>query len=1346
MKINKPLLLLLLVISFSNFCTAGRYWIANTPSNWNNSANWSNVSGGAGGFSVPGVADDVNFDNLGTGNCTIDATVNIKSITVTALYSGNIIQGANSIAVVNAAAFAGGTFTGGSANINITGMFTIAGAIFTATSGVLDIRNNMAFTGGVFSHNNGTVRFNGIGSVAITGTSPVFFNLEFVGNGNTYTLSSAGNITVMGSLNTSGTLFYNISTGTIDVNGDINSNNSAPGCGGDAMININGTGVQNFAGSAAAGTGAMPQLTINKTSGILNLSNFPGISNNFTYITGTINTGSSVFCFTHGNTGSYNITGSFSFANIEFIVNTSLLTLTIPVGTTLTATGDLTIAGAGNLVINTGNVNVNGNITLTNTGNGGGGSATINITGTGSQNLDGTALILNQSRLPVININKASGTLFLSGNISFASNVTYASGIVNAGVSTCYIVNNLTMTGSFALYNLSISPAGNTNFTIAAGTTITATNLLDLENAGNFISLNTGTIAVQGNIIDNNTSLTGGGNATILINGSGTQTITTTGVIDQGRLPALTINKPSGTLVMPALMTIRSDWNYIAGALDVSTNNSTVVFENTMSINGTATLNNIIFDGSNNYNFTTGAATTITVLGNISMIGTGNITLNTGTFNLSGNLLLSNTGGGGGSSVISFTGSGNQAITSALPINQNCLPSITINKPAGTLLFPNLITVRGNWVYTAGTMDLSTNNATIAFADPLGIGLWGITGTHTLNNVIFEAVSNSTLTVSTGTILTINGTMTTAGSANIYFNTTVAGATAIQALGNIIINNTAAGGGGNGQILINGTGNQLFSSTAAAGQGWMPLLTIQKITGTLTLSGIITESRNWTYTSGIVDAVTNATTVVFGGNNLTVSSGTMNFYHVIVNANTATLTGNLVVKGNLTVNGTGILAPGANTIFLAGNWTDRSTAGFTEATSTVNFNGAITQTITTPGGENFNNMVVNNTGSGMQLINDATVAAVLNMTQGNLDLNSKTLTLGISAASNGTLSRTAGTLINTGIFTRWFKTGVIATASAAGLFPMGTATDYRPLYITAPVSGPTTGGTVAVSYANAGTNSAVAISDPPFTAVLRKDLNWAVTSTGLAGGLYDLQVQGTGFGLISALTDLRLTLAAGIVGLPGVNAGSLINPQVVRTGLSAANLSNNFYLSSINPLTSLLLPVKLIYFNAVVKNNQVALSWETSTELNNDHFTVQRSADGRGWIDIARIAGVGNSNLNHTYSSYDTNPLQGISYYRLAQTDLDGKNFLSGIKRIDIANLIVVTGYPNPAMDNYYLRSAANIEKIKVFNASGQEISCPVTRSTNNLVIGISHLVKGLYFIDVKTAGSEIKTCSFIKK
>ena len=378
LRIFRPRVLLFIVAmsSFTVTHAANRYWVASAFSNWNNTQNWSTTSGGSAGASVPGSGDVAIFDNNSTVSCTIDATVNVSSITVNSGYTGAIAQGSNAITVSGAATFSSGTFTGGTANVTVSGVFTLAGTAFTSTSGILELRSNAAFSSGSFAHNNGTVRFNGSGSVSITGTSPSLYTLEFVGNACTYTLSSVGSIAVVNSLNLTGSLFYTLLTGSISVTGDINSSNTATGCGGDATVSIVGTGTENFSGSSVAGGGDLPQLVINKPGGTLNLTNYPGVSNNFTYTAGSIAPGTSTFCFTHGNAGSYTVSGNLTLANLEFYINISLLTVTIP---TLTATGNLTIAGAGSVLINTGSINLNGNLTLTNTGAGGGGTGSINF-------------------------------------------------------------------------------------------------------------------------------------------------------------------------------------------------------------------------------------------------------------------------------------------------------------------------------------------------------------------------------------------------------------------------------------------------------------------------------------------------------------------------------------------------------------------------------------------------------------------------------------------------------------------------------------------------------------------------------------------------------------------------------------------------------------------------------------------------------------------------------------------------------------------------------------------------------------------------------------------------------
>lgn len=67
---------------------ADRYWIATASAYWNDTANWSTSSGGAGGASVPGASDAAIFDGNGLGSCTLDATVSVTTFTIEDAYTG----------------------------------------------------------------------------------------------------------------------------------------------------------------------------------------------------------------------------------------------------------------------------------------------------------------------------------------------------------------------------------------------------------------------------------------------------------------------------------------------------------------------------------------------------------------------------------------------------------------------------------------------------------------------------------------------------------------------------------------------------------------------------------------------------------------------------------------------------------------------------------------------------------------------------------------------------------------------------------------------------------------------------------------------------------------------------------------------------------------------------------------------------------------------------------------------------------------------------------------------------------------------------------------------------------
>jgi hypothetical protein len=117
------------------------------------------------------------------------------------------------------------------------------------------------------------------------------------------------------------------------------------------------------------------------------------------------------------------------------------------------------------------------------------------------------------------------------------------------------------------------------------------------------------------------------------------------------------------------------------------------------------------------------------------------------------------------------------------------------------------------------------------------------------------------------------------------------------------------------------------------------------------------------------------------------------------------------------------------------------------------------------------------------------------------------------------------------------------------------------------------------------------------------------------------------------------------------------------------------------------LPIVLKEFTAQCADKQVMLNWITESEINNERFFVQRSADLAQWEQVLTMPGAGNSNAPLSYSATDDRPLGGISYYRLGQQDYDGTTEMfdpvSVVCHATDESAHALRVYPNPAEDAF---------------------------------------------------------------
>lgn len=205
---------------------------------------------------------------------------------------------------------------------------------------------------------------------------------------------------------------------------------------------------------------------------------------------------------------------------------------------------------------------------------------------------------------------------------------------------------------------------------------------------------------------------------------------------------------------------------------------------------------------------------------------------------------------------------------------------------------------------------------------------------------------------------------------------------------------------------------------------------------------------------------------------------------------------------------------------------------------------------------------------------------------------------------------------------------------------------------------------------------------------------------------------------------------------------SIANDQIFFSSVSMSNGSGYYTIATINNNNSPL-PVELVDFKAEILNNKIQLIWQTASEINNDHFEVQRSTDGENFKSILSMAGKGQSNYLTDYSVYDISPLAGNSYYRLKQVDFDGQFEYSEIIRVSYNPEDQLIVFPNPAHKRLHYLGTNKLKSVKAINTTGRVFT---QLTFNEKEIDLSTLTVGLYVIIFETDSKIIQKRILINK
>ncbi|MBX2845600.1 MAG: T9SS type A sorting domain-containing protein [Saprospiraceae bacterium] len=164
----------------------------------------------------------------------------------------------------------------------------------------------------------------------------------------------------------------------------------------------------------------------------------------------------------------------------------------------------------------------------------------------------------------------------------------------------------------------------------------------------------------------------------------------------------------------------------------------------------------------------------------------------------------------------------------------------------------------------------------------------------------------------------------------------------------------------------------------------------------------------------------------------------------------------------------------------------------------------------------------------------------------------------------------------------------------------------------------------------------------------------------------------------------------------------------------------------------LILPIELLSFQAQLKNQGIEIIWKTAQEENNHGFELERSDNGTEWQTIHFEQAKGNTSVNN-YSFLDTQPKEGLNYYRLKQIDMNGQHVYYDIVLAEfLSPKTARLFYKNPSsrqVQFQLINSKMQDFQLNIFTPTGQVIWQSPRIKTSNSWSKTIELGTGIYFL-----------------
>ena len=170
--------------------------------------------------------------------------------------------------------------------------------------------------------------------------------------------------------------------------------------------------------------------------------------------------------------------------------------------------------------------------------------------------------------------------------------------------------------------------------------------------------------------------------------------------------------------------------------------------------------------------------------------------------------------------------------------------------------------------------------------------------------------------------------------------------------------------------------------------------------------------------------------------------------------------------------------------------------------------------------------------------------------------------------------------------------------------------------------------------------------------------------------------------------------------------------------------------------SSITLPLKLLSFTTKLKQNTIALNWQSTNEINVSHINIQRSLNGKDFVPIGKVKA---ACCEYSFIDGQLSTVDGKLYYQLEIVDKDGSKTYSEIRNVELGiRYKGISIYPNPAKAMVTIE-CVNAKELLIIDYLGKTVYQSTVKDQRSTV-KCKQFAKGIYVVKIVLNNGAIKT------